>query len=152
MRLLTHRRSFLFLLLGPGGAAGAAALLLHRHMVGLAGFAVVVTTPGVIAADLGLGVGRSIVGGHVTVGLVVAVAAADRIVVPRVVDADAAQAAGSRLVVAAILLGTIQIAHTNTSGVIVTRQRQKIRSFFIFLLTEATARAIIISSHEQLFI
>ena len=69
----------------------------------------------VVAVDLGLGRGRLVVGSDVAAAPAVAVAAADSVPGAGTADVDAVQAAAARLVMAAVILGTIKIAHKNTS-------------------------------------
>ena len=69
----------------------------------------------VVAVALSLGRGWLVIGCDVAAAPAVAVAAADSVPGAGMADADAVQAAAARLVMAAVILGTIKIAHKNTS-------------------------------------
>ena len=100
---------------GAGGAFGAAAALVNADVVGAAAAPLKMAAAPVVAVDLGLGRGRLVVGSDVAAALAVAVAAADSVPGAGMADVDAIQAAAARLVMAAVILGTIKIAHKNTS-------------------------------------
>ena len=100
---------------GAGGAFGAAAALVNADVVGAAAAPLKMAAAPVVAVDLGLGRGRLVVGSDVAAAPAVAVAAADSVPGAGMADVDAVQAAAARLVMAAVILGTIKIAHKNTS-------------------------------------
>ena len=100
---------------GAGGAFRAAAALVNADVVGAAAAPLKMAAAPVVAVDLGLGRGRLVVGSDVAAAPAVAVAAADSVPGACMADVDAVQAATARLVMAAVILGTIKIAHKNTS-------------------------------------
>ena len=100
---------------GAGSAFGAAAALVNADVVGAAAVPLKMAAAPVVAVDLGLGRGRLVVGSDVAAAPAVAVAAADSVPGAGMADVDAVQAAAARLVMAAVILGTIKIAHKNTS-------------------------------------
>ena len=105
------------LLFDPGDTLRAPVALLDVDMGGGALMGGIVAAAGVVAAHGRFGAGGRVVSGHVPIGFVAAVAAADRIGLPGVMDLDAAQAAGARLVVAGVALLTVEITHSsNTSA------------------------------------
>ena len=89
--------------------------LVNADVVGAAATPLKMAAAPVVAVDLGLGRGRLVVGSDVAAAPAVAVAAADSVPGAGMADVDAVQAAAARLVMAAVILGTIKIAHKNTS-------------------------------------
>lgn len=93
----------------PAAATRAAALLLDAHMFGAATVALEVATSGVVTAHIGGGVSGGVVGCDVAHPFTAAVTAADGVLFAGVVYFHTAQTALTALVVAAILLRTVQI-------------------------------------------
>ena len=100
---------------GAGSAGRAAAARVHADMAGTAAVPLLMAAAAVVAGDLGLRACGLVVGSDVAAAPAVAVAAADSVPGAGMADVDAVQAAAARLVMAAVILGTIKIAHKNTS-------------------------------------
>lgn len=115
---------------GAGGAGRSAAALVNADVVGTATAAFQVAAAFVVAVDIRLGRGRLVVGGNVAVPLAVAVAAADSVPGAGMADVDAVQAAAARLVVTAVILGTVKIAHKNTSMSLSMRRCGGVYAFY----------------------
>ena len=124
-------RSFAGLTRGAGGTFGAAAALVDADVVGAAAAPLQMAAALVVAVDLGFGRGRLVVGGNIAAALAVAVAAADGVAGAGMADVDAAQAAAARLVVAAVILGTVKIAHKNTSMSLSMRRCGGVYAFYL---------------------
>ena len=98
---------------GAGGALGTAAAFLDGDVHGRTTAVIIVAAASVIASDGGFGTGRNIVGTHVAVSFIVAIATANRVGRAGMVNAHAVKAASAALVG----LGTIEITHSKiTSG------------------------------------
>ena len=115
---------------GAGSAFGAAAALVNADVVGAAAAPLKMAAASVVAVDLGLGRGRLVVGSNVAAAPAVAVAAADSVPGAGMADVDAVQAAAARLVVAAVILGTVKIAHKNTSMSLSMRRCGGVYAFY----------------------
>ena len=102
---------------GAGGALGTAAAFLDGDVHGRTTAVIIVAAASVIASDGGFGTGRNIVGTHVAVSFIFAIATANRVGRAGMVNAHAVKAASAALVMAAVGLGTIEITHSKiTSG------------------------------------